>query len=361
MLRTIGIMVIISLLFTSGCGFKDIDKRFFVVAIGVDKGKEKNYEVSIKLVIPSSAIEPGKSKFQVVSREADSISEALQTLNSEVDKELDMGHTKMIIISRELGNEKVPEVLNGFMRRRDIQRIEYLALGEPSAKAILETNPKSERLASNSLFLIFGDEGTESPFIVTEYLYDFYKRMLEHGKDPFLPIINIREDRFEINRVSIFNKEKMVMTLSSEETAIFSQLAHKHSNIEIEASEGDKRYALSVDDYDYSYNFSDSNLENPKINMDVTIKTIAVESNQPLFDKDWSELEVIVEKQIKDRYMSLLEEMKMNKVDPIGFGLRYLATHQNGDQDWEKWKKIYPKVEFNINVNVTLKGTGAIK
>ncbi|MFC0273975.1 MULTISPECIES: hypothetical protein [Bacillaceae] len=42
MRRIAGIFIIVSLLFSSGCGFKDIDKRFFIVAIGVDKGKEKN-------------------------------------------------------------------------------------------------------------------------------------------------------------------------------------------------------------------------------------------------------------------------------------------------------------------------------
>ncbi|MCM3405338.1 Ger(x)C family spore germination protein [Cytobacillus oceanisediminis] len=317
--------------------------------------------MTIKLVIPSPTIEPGKSKFQLVSREADSIPEALKLMRSDVDKDLDMGHCKIVILNSELGQENFPETLYWFIRRHDVQRIEYIALAEPSAKALLELSPKSERLAANSLFLIFGQEGTETPLIVTVYMYDFYSRMLEKGKDPYLPIITIREEAYEINRVALFNKEKIVMTLSTEETGIFSQLVRKQSQLVIKASEGGLNYVLSVEDYDHKYYISESNPHNPQINMDVTIKAVAEESNQPLFDKDWTKLEEIAEKQIKDRYLTLFEQMKRNEVDPIGFGLRYIATHHNGEKDWEKWNQIYPKVKFNVKINVILKGTGVIK
>jgi spore germination protein KC len=355
------LFVVVSLALSPGCGFKDIDKRIFVIAIGVDKGKEKKYEVTFKLIIPTPAIEPGKSEFQLVSRESDSISEAIKLLNSEVDKELDMGHAKIIILSSELAQENVQETLNGFIRRRDIQRIEYLALGEPSAKSILEVKPKSEILPSNSMFLIFGDEGTESPFFVAAYLFDYYRRMIGEGIDPYLPIISKTKDTFEINQMALLNKKNIVMTLNSDESGIFSQLVKKQTNLEIVASEGEIDYALSVEEIDYEYDISEINPEKTQINMTVNIEAIAEESNQRLFDKDWRELEKIAEKQIKARYLSLLEKMKSNKVDPVGFGLRYIATHSNGQKDLEKWKQIYPNAKFNIKVNVNLKGTGLIK
>jgi spore germination protein KC len=352
-------MICLCLLFTSGCGFEDIDQRFFIVAIGVDKGKVKKYEVTLKLVIPSPAIEPGKSKFQLISKEADSLSDALKFLSSEVDKELDMGHAKVIIFSKAIGEEDIKEPLLSFIRRRDIQRIEYLALGEPSAKKLLELSPKSERLAADSLFLMFGKGGTDSPFITTEYLYDFYRKMLEKGTDPFLPIITEGEGAFQINRAALLNKQKVVMTLSKDETGVFNQLLRKKSNYEIVASEAGLKFALSVEDLQYKYTISETTP--PKINMKITIKAVAEESNQSLFDRDWKPIEKIAEKQMEKKYETLLEEIKNNHIDPLGFGLTYLATHHNGEKDWKKWTQLYPKMTFDVNVNVILKGTGIIK
>ena len=45
------LLILLSCLALSACGFKDIEKRFFVVSIGVDPAKDhsKKYLVSLKL------------------------------------------------------------------------------------------------------------------------------------------------------------------------------------------------------------------------------------------------------------------------------------------------------------------------
>src|SRR5690606_5250855 len=68
----------------SGCGFKDIDKRYFVVGMGIDKGEneEKPYRITLKLGVPSIQIDAGKSKTQVETIEAVSIAEGVRMLKS---------------------------------------------------------------------------------------------------------------------------------------------------------------------------------------------------------------------------------------------------------------------------------------
>ncbi|TLS48808.1 Ger(x)C family spore germination protein [Paenibacillus antri] len=361
MRKLVVILLSFTLLLLPGCGFKDIDKRFFVVAIGVDKGMEKKYKVTFKLAIPSPQIKPGQGDFQLVSREANNISEAIELMKSDVDKEFDMGHAKIAVLGKELASEEITEAVDWFIRSHDIQRIEYAALGEPSAEEILALGPKSERLAANSLILSFGREGTESSFIVTEYLYDFYDRLLETGKDPFLPIIKIRGDTYEINRVALFDKEKLKMILNAEQTRIFNQLVSKHSRFGIRVDEEDVHFSLSVQKYDYSYKISTPSNEKPSINMVVTIKGQVAESDRMLFGRNWEELEESAERAVQKSYLNLLEKIKKNNVDPVGFGLKYIATRRNGLKDWEQWQKIYPDAQFNIRVNVILENTGEIK
>ena len=54
MLSVILLLVIITLLSTS-CGFKDIDKRIFIIGVGVDKSdsEENPYRITLKMAAPS--------------------------------------------------------------------------------------------------------------------------------------------------------------------------------------------------------------------------------------------------------------------------------------------------------------------
>ncbi|WP_195575600.1 Ger(x)C family spore germination protein [Paenibacillus sp. 1001270B_150601_E10] len=345
----------------SGCGFKDIDKRFLVVAIGVDKGEHKKYNVTLKLIIPTVVVSPGQSNFQLISYEADSISEAIELMRSDVDKYLDMGHAKITVIGESLAQENISKNIDWFVRRRGIQRIEYVALGQPTAKEILSLTQKSERLAGNSLILSFGHEGTESSFITTEYLYDFYERILERGKDPFMPIIKVRGDTYEINRVALFDKEKVKLILEPNETRIFKHLLTKKPGFELQVEEENMQYSLSVQQLNYRYKIVTPEEERPYLQLDMKLKGIAEESEDIQFRENWSQIEEAAERTMKRSILQLLTKLKEHQLDPLGFGLRYIATRHEGHQDWINWTKIYPKLEFRVNVKVTLEGTGEIK
>ncbi|MDQ1914481.1 Ger(x)C family spore germination protein [Paenibacillus sp. GD4] len=357
--RWIASLLLLILLSLTGCGFKDIDKRFFVVAIGVDKGKDYRYKVTLKLAIPSPKIEPGSEDFQLVSREANSISEAVRIMKSDVDKEFDLGHAKVILMSKDIAQSAILETIDWMFRRRDIQRIAYLAIAEPSSEEILKTSPKSERLPANSLFLALGKEGTESSFLVPEFNYDFYNRLMELGKDPYLPIIRKKGNLFEINRVALFDKEKLRLVLSPDETRIFNQLVRKDSRFEIRVDEA--RFTLSIQEFTYKYKLNTPKEGKPSIVMDVRMKGLAEEAVGNLYDQDWKKLEEAAAKAVRKRYLRVLEKLKGHGLDPVGFGLRYMATHHDGEREYEDWKRLYPNIEFNIQVHVTIEGTGVIE
>lgn len=355
------ILIVIIILLLPGCGFKDIDKRFLVVAIGVDQGVEKKYNVTLKLIIPTTLTEPGKSNSQLVSMEADSISEALELMRSQVDKQLDLGHAKVTIFGKSLAQKDITKHIDWFIRRRGVQRIEYIAVAESTAKEILSISSKSERLAGNSLILSFGHEGTESSFIVSEYLYDFYERLLEKGRDPFMPVIKIKDNNYEINQIALFDKKKIKLILDPNQTRILNQLLYKQPDFEIRVIEEKLKFSLSVHKYHYRYQINRSQQGQPTIDFDVRIKGTAEESEEIFFHENWGEIEQVAEHFIENAYLDLLTNMQKMNLDPIGFGLRYMATRHEGDKEWADWKSLYPQVKFNMKVKVTLEGTGEIK
>lgn len=360
------VLIGLALLFLlAGCGFKDIDKRYLVMAIGVDKSeiKDRPYHVSLKLAIPTSQIQPGQSNtFHLISDDASTITEAVRHLKSKVDKELDFSQMKIIVFGKKLAEERLDKAsIDWFLRRPEIQGIACMALGSPSAEQVLNVRPKSERLPADSLILSFDQEGTESSYIVTEFLFDFHRRLSEKGLDPYLPIIRPLKDTYLIDQVAIFDKEKIKVVLNPEETRVFNELSKKIRNFDIETKTEKAQFALNVTSFRYAYDFDERNDSAPKLTMNVRIKGIAEESKQSFYNSKWDRYKQEAEKEAEKRYLQVLRKLQSFDVDPIGFGLHYRATHDHGDNDWEKWKAMYPRLDWNIKVNIDLTGSGGIK
>lgn len=174
----------------TGCNFKDIDRRIFVVAIGIDPGKvEGTFKVSLKLAIPQGDVTKIDEKMQILTEESESISEALRRMKSKVEKELDYVHCKSLILGEQIAAKDIRHVTDWAVRRRDIQLILNFAVGRPGALEVLQVKPPSERIPSNSLILAMSGQGTESPFISSVYSYQLMRSIYENGIDPILPII----------------------------------------------------------------------------------------------------------------------------------------------------------------------------
>ncbi|SDO22158.1 germination protein, Ger(x)C family [Paenibacillus sp. yr247] len=349
----------------SSCGFKDMDKRFIVKAIGIDKSNDKDLplHVSLKLAIPSLQIKPGQTNtFQIVSDDAKTITEAVQHLKSKVDKELDFSQSKIIIFGKDLAEERLNrETIDWFLRRREIQGTTFMALGDPSAEQVLKVRPKSERLPGDSLFLSFDQEGTESAFIVTEYLFDFHRRLSEKGLDPYLPVIRPLNETYLIDQVAVFDKEKVKEVLNPDETRVFNELSKKISKFEIETRTDTAQFALSVTNFGYTYTLNEANDSTPELTMNIKIRGQAAESSQSLDYSKWKQYEHEAEKEAAKRYENVLKKFQSIGVDPIGLGLRYRATHHHREKEWEQWTAVYPQLVFHVNVKINLLGSGGIK
>ena len=68
-----------------------------------------------------------------------------------MDKELDFGHTKMLVFDKKILEKDMKESLDFFIRRRDFQMVSWVAVGKPSAEKVVKVEPDSE-MSGSSLF-----------------------------------------------------------------------------------------------------------------------------------------------------------------------------------------------------------------
>ncbi|WP_419888027.1 Ger(x)C family spore germination protein [Neobacillus niacini] len=355
------ISIFLLALFVTGCGFKDIDKRLFVVSVGIDpaKNSSKKFLVSLKFAVPN--IEKVSNESFIISQEGDTIAEAVRMMKSKVDKEIDFSHAKLVVYNEEVINSKLdPNLYYWFIRRRDFQEMSWVAVGKPTAKAVLKLKPKSERLPSNALFLALGKDGTETAYIIPEFLFDFKKRFGEKGLDPLLPIIQAKEDTFEINTVALLDKNKLKLKLPSRETMFLNLLLTENTKTALKINDGEDSFVIDTQSVKTKYKIITENQKQPYIEVDMSIDGRIEEARFNVSNKDLDKYEKAAKNHISKKVKVLLEKMQKANVDPLGFGLRY-RSRQMGDDDWKTWQQLYPAIKFKVNADINISDTGLVE
>lgn len=357
------LLLVIPTLFLSACAYKDIDKRIFVQGIGIDytENSEKPFKITLKLYIPAGSINEAEGiQYAYISWESESLASAIQYLKSNVDKKIDFGHTRVIVLGHTLLSININEFMDVFYRRGDIQLVSWVMIARPSAEEILKTEPSSEMLASTSLPNFFGNEGAESAYIVSTPLFDVRRRSMENGIHAILPVIESIENKqqLKVNESVVLTKSIDYLGLTSQETKIYNVLAENVNQFKFHVDESRDHFTMGIDDVNVKFKIKP---EMNTIQLDVKIAGIIEESDFKLADDKLPHYSKLVEKKLKQRIIDLLTKLQENKLDPLGFGLRYKATRLATRDLWKEWQQLYPQLEFDVTVDAGIKSTGTIE
>ena len=359
------VAILLTLLLQAGCAFKDIDKRIFVVAIGIDPSdKVKNgFRVTLKLAKPIGDVKAAPSpSFAYISNDAESVAEAVHGIETRVDKTLEFGHSKIIVMHKDLIVRDIDTFMDFFTRRGDIQMISYVAVVEKTAEDVVSFEPLIETPTSIALYNYFDDTGTESPFVVTTFLFEFRREVLGKGIDTIMPIIDIDEENqeFKVNKSIVLKPGEKPVELSANETKHFNSIVNKAKGFSYKIQDDDMTMVLNLDKVNMNYKLLVGNGD-PRIEMNVTKVGVIGESSHRLRVSQLEKYNKFASEELKKEVMDLLTKLQENNVDPIGFGLRYRATRLSRKDIMDEWDRIYPEIKFTVNMKIELKSTGAIE
>lgn len=356
---------LLAMLLQSGCAFKDIDKRIFVVAIGIDPSEKvrDGFRVTLKLAKPVGNVKQATSpSYSYLSHDADSVAVAIHEMETRVDKVLELGHNRIIIIHKDLLTKDIDTFMDFFTRRGDIQMISYVAVADKTSEEAISFEPQIETPASIALYNYFDNTGTESPYVVTTFLYEFRREVLGKGIDTIMPIIGTDEENqeFVIDKSIILKVGEKPLELTAEETKYLNSLVHKAVGFSYKIEEDGLSMVLNFNQIKMKYKII-LDEGDQRIDMDITMFGVVGESNKRLDNKHLQKYNEITAKEIKKTVTDLLTKLQENNVDPFGFGLRYRATRLSRKDIMDEWERMYPEIKFNVNVKVELKSTGAIE
>ncbi len=332
--------------------------------MGIDEASnmEDGYEIILKVAIPEAESRKESEKYILLTEESQTIGEAVNIMKGRISNELDFGHMKMIVLGSDIMKRDLSKVMDWFTRRRDIQQIAYVGVGKPDAKTILDVTPKIERLPSNSLFLFFGETGTESAYVTTSYLFNFRRDLKERGIDAYLPVIEPNDTGgLSIAKLMISSKEKILLELNEEETKMFNILnkGYDKFNVVVETDETNY-FVLTMDQVDSSYTFT--NRAQPVITFTINFSSLVEESTFEFNKSKMEKYKKLAEETVQKSAKQLLLKLQENNLDPFGFGVHYRSIQKGSEEEKIKqWDALYPNVSFKIDVKATIKGTGVVE
>lgn len=356
------ILLIIPILFLTGCNYMELNDLAIASSIGIDYDNENNlYNITTQIMNVKSG-DSGASEESTIIYEADgkTISEAINDFSIRYPRNVYLGHLEMCVLGRDAVNNKMSNIFDYFLRNSETSSSCYVLIANnKKAREILNPkNEKSENFPAEDLKSVLID-GTNNTGTINKIEFDeLLSYVLQKGIDPVVPTVDIVKNHknsassTKISGMTTIHKEKVKNNMSKNASIAFNTIKENYDEITI--------YIKYKDDY-VSFNITNPKgdikpkIKNNKVSFDIDIN---LESKVSEIDKkielknhknqDYFENEI--NKTFKKYINELITYSKDNNVDPIG--LKNLI-YKNYYKEYKKYKNknIYEISKINIKVN----------
>lgn len=372
-------ILIISML--TGCWDKvEIEDRAFAMAIGIDStNKSKNYLVTFQFPNVKQATSGtgggggggGKPNFSI-SEIGDTVFSASRHISTRLNKRLFLGHTKAIILGKDVVSDKNKflEILDTLDRSYELSRKLHILVTSGKAQDILLKNYKFDPDVGVYIDNIFKQYNRTSIFPNIDY-NKVTKSLHDTNGNAVIPKITSGKDELKIAGSAIIKDYKLAGWLSDEENMGYMWLMNLVKG-------GDVAFEMPTDGGTVKVPFNITNTtmrrqvaeENGKIVYKIKFD-VEGDVTEYSFLKHGAMFNTNVLKTMENKANNTIEGMiykalsrfqKDLKVDMIGVG-DYIEKYNPGL--WEKiaptWEDKFPEVEVRATVSTHIRRIGLYK
>ncbi len=399
------IVVLCFTLWLAGCyDYSEPDEKAWVLAMGMDRGRENILTVTAVIAIPKNIAGggggqsagsggDGEEDFITVSMEAPTLLSSLELLNAVVDRRADLSHTKWFVFSRDLAEEGIERYFSPIARFHQFRRSSYMVVCEGSAEDFLSRGVSKLEDNVGKYYELMQRGWLYTEFIPRDTFHEFYLESHARGVSPVAALASLQRERpvypdnspkpkgdyragkipikggvnIEIMGGAVFKLGKMVGTLSASEMGARKMLngtlkrtimdvpdpGHPGSYIIVEAypRQGPDVEVSIVDGF-------------PKIKADIKLEgeIISIQSRKG-YEKPQNirEVERAVEQEIMKDINATIEKSLDLGTDFFGFGLKAKKLFRTWPE-WEayNWDEKYPAADIQVTVDYRVRRTGLI-
>lgn len=387
----------------AGCyDYSEPDERAWVLALGVDKGRQNKLTVTAVVAVPKNIAgggeQPGsggggQGGFFTVSMDTTTILSSLELFNTVVDRRVTLSHTKWFVFSRELAEEGIGEYVAPLVRFHQFRRSSQLIICEGRAEDFLANGaPKMEDNVGKFYELMQrGWRFTE--FIPFDSFHQFYYKSENLGVWPIAQLAALRRkepvypdntpkpkglyqagriprkggSEIEIMGGAVFEGGRMVGTLNGDEVGVqklfFGTL--KRTIVDVPDPRHPDLYII-VDVVPREKPRVDISIDRGKPQIAVDIKLeggiISLQSGENYERPDRLYIvEDAVERALLEDVLNTIATSKRLDADFLGFGLHAQKLFKTWPQ-WAEynWGEKYRDAEIAVNVDYKVRRIGLV-
>jgi spore germination protein KC len=194
------VSILLPFLVLSGCwDQKEIEKRAYVYAIGMDKAEEENkFKITYLIVNPEygSSVTGGgtdEPPHEIISFETNDLITSRNLANAVVAKDITYDLLRLFIVSEKLAkDEQFIRWMYDATKDREIRRDNYFVVTKESVSQFLEKNKPKLETRPHKYFDLILTRGTENGMIPESELHKFF-RITEADADLYLAIYGTAE------------------------------------------------------------------------------------------------------------------------------------------------------------------------
>lgn len=362
-----------------GCGAREIEKKAFVIGVGIDQGKSGDdtsqpvMNGTFQVAVPRS-LKPestNEKAYQNFEEKGHDISEQISKIAQYSNKELYFAHNQIILVSDKVAKQpqRMERLLDFFVRHEDIRRSVRVFITKGDTKQYLDVE-NNEKLPSLYIDTLSANVQNHSRTASIKRLGDLQEDLLAH-RSFVLPMLHYKNtEEIKLGGAAIIKGESSRLThvLNEKDTEAMNILNGEFQN-------GMLFFELDDDLYIYKIDKSKSKIKLVSTaNGQLTFKiSISVEGEIQEVNKKMDTRTISadhvkkeVEKQIAmktERFIKKLQ--KQYKTDVLGLGV-YLEKHHHKEwlklkDNWETGENHFSQVKINTHIHTMINSAGGLR
>ncbi|WP_246079163.1 Ger(x)C family spore germination C-terminal domain-containing protein [Paenibacillus piri] len=342
MLRTVArlLIFIFFVAILSGCwDFKDINKRYLPVVMGVDKKDNETYRIILQ--VPTV-----KGETLFLEGESSSISKAVDIIRTKAEKSVDLIHLRLFLISRKTAEKGIKEIMDYAVRVNDISIKGMVAIVTGDFEKTLHHQIKPTPEVSS--YDYFSEEAGWTPNVSINRIWEAYRSAHSYTEDFAIPLLTAGTTTlFDFKGSAIMRRDRMVGSLSPDETLMNNIFQERYTEGTIEIA---KDTSLIIKKASVR-NRTEWISSGPKLRSIVKLDVSITESKR---DKPNEEIAKDIKNLLEKRAAAISKKLRLLKADVLGNG--QLFRPRMSEQQMREWKdKWYPEMQHDITFEINIR------
>lgn len=380
------IICISFILLLSGCwNYNELNNLAIITGVAIDK--DENGYIMTYMISNSSQADSKSNSNQastvLYEGKGKTLTSASENINQKLPKTPYIGHTEVIVISEEIAQTNMINVMDFFLRNPESRKEIYVLVSKDvPAKDTLSILTPLESFPSQNIKSNIEAAENEIASTYTIKYSEFLVRLIEQGIEPTLGVIevegNIKEGQsqesndkskqdavIKLESTAIFKNDELVYITNKKESSAINTLNKCFNNIYIETKCEDEKIVTNITSIEVK---SDVKTENNKINIVINVEgtgsLIEVNCKKNLEDtKVIEEIKKDVDEELKNFLYQGINVAKKYKTDIFGFGnMLYKKNPKYWHNIKDNWnEKILPNINIKVKTNIDLANKGSLQ